>query len=181
MYATILGMSALSDVRLGPLSDERRGRAAPGAPRRHPTPLPERVASTGCTARPNVCASRYLEPELVEAKPTSVGRAIPGTEAFVLDEEGRPVAHGETGVLHVRGPHLMTGYWGDPALTAGVAARAGRIPASACSAPMITSPSTRKALLYFVGRSDDIIKTRGEKVSTVEVENALHGFPAFRR
>jgi long-chain acyl-CoA synthetase len=31
--------------------------------------------------------------------------------------------------------------------------------------------------LYFVGRTDDIVKTRGEKVSTIEVENALHGLP----
>jgi acyl-coenzyme A synthetase/AMP-(fatty) acid ligase len=34
--------------------------------------------------------------------------------------------------------------------------------------------------LYFVGRSDDIIKTRGEKVSPVEVENALHRIPGVR-
>jgi acyl-coenzyme A synthetase/AMP-(fatty) acid ligase len=34
--------------------------------------------------------------------------------------------------------------------------------------------------LYFVGRSDDIIKTRGEKVSPIEVENALHGIPGIK-
>ena len=34
--------------------------------------------------------------------------------------------------------------------------------------------------LYFVGRSDDIIKTRGEKVSPIEVENCLHGLPGVR-
>ena len=34
--------------------------------------------------------------------------------------------------------------------------------------------------LYFVGRSDEIIKTRGEKVSPVEVENALHGIEGIR-
>jgi acyl-coenzyme A synthetase/AMP-(fatty) acid ligase len=34
--------------------------------------------------------------------------------------------------------------------------------------------------LYFIGRSDDIIKTRGEKVSPVEVENCLHGIPGVR-
>ena len=56
----------------------------------------------------------YLEPELLDVKPTSVGRAIPGTETFVLDEEHRPVAPGETGVLYVRGPHVMAGYWNLP-------------------------------------------------------------------
>jgi acyl-coenzyme A synthetase/AMP-(fatty) acid ligase len=34
--------------------------------------------------------------------------------------------------------------------------------------------------LYFVGRTDDIIKTRGEKVSPVEVENAMHGIAGIR-
>ena len=34
--------------------------------------------------------------------------------------------------------------------------------------------------LYFVGRSDDIIKTRGEKVSPVEVENVLHRIAGVR-
>ena len=51
----------------------------------------------------------YLEPELIDEKPTSVGKAIPGTEAFVLDDDGQPVEPGETGVLHVRGPHVMIG------------------------------------------------------------------------
>lgn len=34
--------------------------------------------------------------------------------------------------------------------------------------------------LYFVARSDDIIKTRGEKVSPLEVENVLHSLPGVR-
>src|SRR5207253_2017954 len=59
----------------------------------------------------------YLDPDLIAKKPTSVGKAIPGTEAFVLGEGGRPVKAGEVGVLHVRGPHLMMGYWRAPELT----------------------------------------------------------------
>jgi acyl-coenzyme A synthetase/AMP-(fatty) acid ligase len=37
-----------------------------------------------------------------------------------------------------------------------------------------------EGFLYFVGRTDDIIKTRGEKVSPVEVEEALHRIPGVR-
>ena len=116
----------------------------------------------------------YLEPELLEAKPTSVGRAIPGTKAVVLDEKGQPVAPGETGVLHVRGPHLMMGYWGDSALTKDWL-RKGPGPGERmlCTHDHFTIDD--EGLLYFVGRTDDIVKTRGEKVSTVEVENVLHG------
>ena len=116
----------------------------------------------------------FLEPELIEAKPTSVGRAIPGTEAFVLDEEGLPVAHGETGVLHVRGPHLMEGYWGDAALTEEWLKNGpDHGERMLCTHDHFTVDED--GLLYFVGRTDDIVKTRGEKVSTIEVENVLHG------
>ena len=116
----------------------------------------------------------YLEPELTATKPTSVGRAIPGTEAFVLDDEGRPVGPGETGLLYVRGPHLMTGYWRDPELTAERLRNA-----TLCTNDHFTVDED--GLLYFVGRTDDIIKTRGEKVSTVEVENVLHGLAGVRQ
>jgi long-chain acyl-CoA synthetase len=116
----------------------------------------------------------FLEPELIEAKPTSVGRAIPGTEAFVLDEAGQPVAHGETGVLHVRGPHLMTGYWRDPALT-DEWLKSGPDPGQSMLCTHDHFTVDEEGFLYFVGRTDDIVKTRGEKVSTIEVENLLHG------
>jgi acyl-coenzyme A synthetase/AMP-(fatty) acid ligase len=122
----------------------------------------------------------YLEPELVESKPTSVGRAIPGTEVFVLDDEGQPVAPGEPGVLHVRGPHLMTGYWGDPSLTE-KRLRSGPHPGERMLSTNDHFTVDDDGLLYFVGREDDIIKTRGEKVSTVEVENVLHSLPGVRQ
>jgi long-chain acyl-CoA synthetase len=113
----------------------------------------------------------YLDPELLDEKPTSVGVAIPGTEVIVLDEEGKPVSPGETGVLYVRGPHLMSGYWGDPELTAETLTSGDDGPAL-CTRDHFTVDED--GLLYFVGRSDDIIKSRGEKVSTAEVENVLH-------
>jgi acyl-CoA synthetase (AMP-forming)/AMP-acid ligase II len=116
----------------------------------------------------------FLEPDLIEAKPTSVGRPIPGTEAFVLDEAGQPVAHGETGVLHVQGPHLMTGYWGDPALTEKWL-KSGQAPGERMLCTHDHFTVDEEGFLYFVGRTDDIVKTRGEKVSTIEVENVLHG------
>jgi long-chain acyl-CoA synthetase len=114
----------------------------------------------------------YLEPELVEAKPTSVGRPIPGTEAFVLDEEGRPVRPGETGILYVRGPHVMAGYWRAPELTAEML-KEGPVPGERMLCTHDNFSIDEDGFLYFVGRTDDIIKTRGEKVSPIEVENAL--------
>ena len=39
-------------------------------------------------------------------------------DAVGVDELGKPVAPGETGILHVRGPHVMVGYWNKPEQTA---------------------------------------------------------------
>ena len=116
----------------------------------------------------------YLEPELLEEKPSSVGRPIPGTEAMVLRPDGTRVAPGETGILHVRGPHVMAGYWRQPDLTAEMLVD-GPVPGERmlCTHDHFTVDAD--GFLYFVGRTDDIIKTRGEKVSPLEVENALVG------
>jgi long-chain acyl-CoA synthetase len=121
----------------------------------------------------------YLEPERVLDKPTSVGKAIPGTEVFLLSPDGQPVPPGETGVLHVRGPHVMLGYWNQPELTAAML-KPGNLPGERvlCTHDFFTMDSDGD--LYFVGRSDDIIKTRGEKVSPVEVENVLHRIAGVR-
>ena len=121
----------------------------------------------------------YLEPERVMEKPTSVGKAIPGTEVFLLSPNGDPVAPGEPGVLHVRGPHVMLGYWKQPELTAAML-KPGQLPGERvlCTHDIFTMDADGD--LYFIGRSDDIIKTRGEKVSPVEVENVLHRIPGVR-
>jgi len=122
----------------------------------------------------------YLEPDLLDTKPTSIGKAIPGTEAFVLDENGNAVAPGDVGVLHVRGPHIMMGYWGAPELTADKL-KEGADPSERTMSTHDHFTIDEDGDLYFVDRSDDIIKTRGEKVSSVEVENALHDVTGIRQ
>ncbi|MGH3039685.1 MAG: class I adenylate-forming enzyme family protein [Gaiellaceae bacterium] len=114
----------------------------------------------------------YLEPELLAEKPTSVGKAIPGTETMVLREDGSPVEPGETGVLYVRGPHVMAGYWRKPEQTAEMIVD-GPLPGERMLCAQDHFTVDEEGFLYFVGRSDDIIKTRGEKVSPIEVENAI--------
>jgi long-chain acyl-CoA synthetase len=117
----------------------------------------------------------YLEPELLAEKPSSVGKAIPGTEAMVL-VDGRPAEPGEQGVLHVRGPHVMAGYWNRPDLTDEMLVP-GPVPGERmlCTHDFFTSDED--GFLYFVGRSDDIIKSGGQKVSPAEVEAALQAIP----
>jgi amino acid adenylation domain-containing protein len=121
----------------------------------------------------------YLEPELAELKPGSVGKAIPGTEVYLLSPDGQSVPPGETGVLYVRGPHVMKGYWKRPDLSEYML-KPGKLPGEHVLCTQDYFRMDDEGFLYFVGRSDEIIKTRGEKVSPVEVENVLHGIPGVR-
>jgi amino acid adenylation domain-containing protein len=130
----------------------------------------------GLTECKRVC---YLEPELVRDKPSSVGKAIPGTEVFVLDDAGEPVAPGVTGTLFVRGPHVMMGYWNLPEATAHML-KPGPWPGERMLCTHDLFKTDEDGFLYFVGRSDDIIKSRGEKVSPVEVENVLATIPGVK-
>jgi len=121
----------------------------------------------------------YLPPELLAAKPTSVGVAIPGTEAWVEDEEGNPLEPGGTGELIVRGPHVMEGYWGRPELSA-EKLREGREPGERVLVTGDLFRTDEDGHLYFVGRRDDIIKSRGEKVAPREVEQVLETVPGVK-
>ncbi len=114
----------------------------------------------------------YLPPEQLHRKRGSVGVAIPGTAVSVLREDGTPVSPGETGILHVRGPHVMLGYWNRPAQTAEML-QPGRWPGERVLCTHDLFRVDEEGFLYFVSRSDEIIKSRGEKVSPTEVESAL--------
>jgi acyl-coenzyme A synthetase/AMP-(fatty) acid ligase len=91
---------------------------------------------------------------------------------MVLREDLTPVEPGETGVLYVRGPHVMVGYWRKPEQTAEMIVQ-GPLPGERMLCAQDQFTVDEEGYLYFVGRSDDIIKTRGEKVSPIEVENVL--------
>jgi long-chain acyl-CoA synthetase len=121
----------------------------------------------------------YLEPELVQQKPSSVGKAIPGTEVFVVDDHGKRIAAGGSGILHVRGPHVMMGYWNLPEETAHML-KDGPYPGERMLCTHDAFRIDDDGFLYFLGRTDDIIKSRGEKVSPVEVENVLATIPGVR-
>ena len=130
----------------------------------------------GQTECKRVC---YLEPELADKKPTSVGKAIPGTEVFILDKQGNQVKPGEAGILHVRGPHLMLGYWNLPDATNKTLVD-GNLPREKYLCTHDWFKMDADGDLYFLGRSDDIIKTRGEKVSPIEVENIIYAIKGVK-
>ena len=118
----------------------------------------------------------YLPPEQLDIRPTSVGRGMPNEEVYIVDEEGVPVGPGVVGELVVRGSNVMQGYWGLPEETARVL-RQGRYPWEKVLYTGDLFKMDEEGYLYFVSRKDDIIKSRGEKVSPREVENVICELP----
>ena len=121
----------------------------------------------------------YLPPEQLEARPTSVGIPIPGTEVWIEDERGNVLGPGEVGELMIRGAHVMQGYWNDPEMTA-ARLRPGRWPWERVLASGDLFRSDDEGYLYFVGRRDDLIKSGGEKIVPREIEDVLHSAPGVR-
>jgi long-chain acyl-CoA synthetase len=114
----------------------------------------------------------YLSPEELDNRPDSVGGAIPNSEVFLVDENGCQVPPGQEGELVVRGTNVMFGYWGDPELTAR-AYRPGRYPGERILYSGDYFRADDQGFLYFIGRRDDMIKCRGERVIAREVESIL--------
>lgn len=118
----------------------------------------------------------YLPPAELDRRITSVGRAIPNTEVYLVDEQGQRLGPGVVGELVVRGSHVTRGYWELPEETA-ARFRPGPLPGERVLYTGDLFRMDDDGYLYFVARKDDIIKTRGEKVSPKEVEEVLYALP----
>ena len=114
----------------------------------------------------------YLPPEQLEQKPESVGIPIPNEEVFIVNKNGQEVKPREIGELVVRGSNVMQGYWNDPEETARVF-RPGRYRGETLLYTGDLFKKDEDGYLYFVSRKDDLIKTKGERVSPKEIENVL--------
>jgi amino acid adenylation domain-containing protein len=121
----------------------------------------------------------YLPPEDLARKPTSVGLAIPNTELWIVDENGEKVAPNTVGQLVIRGATVMKGYWEKPEATA-KKLKPGPVPGEQVLYTGDYCKLDDEGYLYFVGRMDDVIKSRGEKVAPKEVENVLYNLQGVR-
>ena len=97
----------------------------------------------------------------------------PDDEVRVLDEEGNPVAPGQPGALHTRGPYTFRGYYQSPTHNARVFDADGFY----CSGDLVVQDAD--GYLTVVGRLKDQINRGGEKIAAEEVENQLLHHPAI--
>ena len=123
--------------------------------------------------------STYLPPAELARRPDSIGRAIPNAEVLVVRPDGSLCEAGEPGELVHRGALVALGYWNDAARTAQRFRPApGQDPALPLPELAVWSGDTVRrdadGYLYFIGRSDEMIKVSGYRISPTEVESVLH-------
>jgi benzoate-CoA ligase len=113
----------------------------------------------------------YLANRPGEVRPGSSGRVIPGYEARLVDDEGRPVAPGLVGQLLIKGDSTAAGYWNrheqTKATMQGDWLRTGDM-----------FYQDTDGYFYFCGRVDDMLKVGGMWVSPAEIEACLAEHPA---
>jgi len=116
----------------------------------------------------------YLPPAEVLTRTSSIGTGMRNVELWIQDANGRRLGRGETGELMVHGPTVMQGYWKDPEGTDRAFIR-GKTPWDNTLRTNDLFRLDNDGYFHFVARSDELIKSRGEKVSPVEVEDVLYG------
>lgn len=115
----------------------------------------------------------YLPPKEIATKPDSIGIPIPNTEMWVADETGARLGPNEVGEIVVRGQTVMKGYWNKPEATE-KKLKAGPTPGEFILHTGDYGHMDDDGYFYFYGRIDEVIKSRGVKVSPKEIESILN-------
>jgi amino acid adenylation domain-containing protein len=125
-----------------------------------------------------ISSSYYTVPEIPKdaAAPVPIGRACPGEELVVLDEQGRELEVDEIGELHIGGVGLSPGYWRQEELTRATFVADPR-PGRDAQRLYRTGDLARRSgdsLMCFLGRLDSQIKSRGYRIELGEIETAVN-------
>ncbi len=110
---------------------------------------------------------------VMEVRPGSMGRAVPGHEVAVLDGDGQALPAGEVGEVCVRAPDpvMLLEYWRHPEASrdkfVGDWLKTGDL--ARCDAD---------GYFWYVGRTDDVITSSGYRIGPGEIEECLIRHPA---
>jgi acetyl-CoA synthetase len=119
----------------------------------------------------NICVGNNSA--VMEVRPGSMGRAIPGHRVGIVDEDGNELPRGATGHIAFRAPDpvMMLGYWRNPEATR----------EKFRGSWMLSGDHGRMdedGYLWFLGRADDVITSSGYRIGPGEIEDCLMKHPA---
>ncbi len=127
--------------------------------------------------------STYLDPSQIEIRPDSIGKAIPDVELYVINEDGRECQPREVGELIHRGGYIYKGFWNAPEqnkqrfksiqILKDIINLEGQLIDETVVASGDYVYKDEEGYFYFVSRHDDMIKTRGFRVSPLEIESCV--------
>jgi 2-dehydropantoate 2-reductase len=145
--------------------------------RRHTRPGCSFFCGLSSTEAGLILEQRYDHTCAVPEGSLPLGRAVDGIEPLVVDERGWPVAPGETGTLALAGHYLLDGYANEPDLDRD---RFSPHPMDPGRRILLTGDVVRcdaDGLFHLVGRSDRVVKVRGNRVDLGEIEGRLLEHP----
>lgn len=139
------------------------------------TGLPIMEAYGLTEASPGVAVNFLVGTEANKDSPwkSTIGLPLPSTEVSIRDEEGNEVPVGEVGILWVKGPQVMQGYWNKPEETAEILQEGW----------LNTGDIARmdeNGYLYLVDRQKDLIMVSGFNVYPNELEEVLMMHPKVK-
>lgn len=108
----------------------------------------------------------------LDIKPGSMGKPVPGITAAILDDKGKPLPIGQEGNLAIKAgwPSMMQKIWRRPKKYASCFIKGWYISGD-------RAWQDKDGYFWFLGRTDDVIKTAGERVGPFEVESSLVSYP----
>ncbi|KAI8630112.1 non-ribosomal peptide synthetase [Xylariaceae sp. FL1651] len=148
--------------------------------------LPQTLADTWATKvqtflnlyGPSECGCVSSGTRLRPGSNVSIGRAIPGLDIYILDNQRCMVPQGITGEIYISGVQVTRGYWGNT--------HEERTKSLFIPNPFSSNPTHRimyrtgdlgfwneEMNISYIGRVDNMVKVRGFRVELEEVENAL--------
>ena len=124
----------------------------------------------------------YLDPSQIHIRPTSIGKAIPEVEVYIINEDGKECEAHEVGELIHRGCCIYQGYWNSEESTKerfkNISILEKIIEIENPNETVIATGDfvyrDEDGYIYFVDRKDDMIKTQGYRVSPKEIEDVVY-------
>jgi acyl-coenzyme A synthetase/AMP-(fatty) acid ligase len=128
----------------------------------------------------NVCTFHHVAEPPEESEPIAIGGPVADVELYVVRPDGTPAEVDEVGELWVRGASVMRGYWGDEERTArSLVANPWSV--GARDEVYRTGDFVSRdagGTLWFTGRRDDQVKSRGYRIALGDVEAAVVAHPS---